>query len=196
MTRYSLCLLCLLLAACAKTSKTSMTSMTSPTAKPFDIHVYLAQMEADACPRFLRDTTDVKFVDYALVDIDGDGQQEVWVRDTVQQYQVVYAIVGDSIAMLADADVCCELQFYDGAVGFNGYYTPGRGVAGATIVRDSRPAENYFQEVCIDIFNDMETLDESYYINDEPSDEESCRQFCDKLGDQISIEPEWRPIGR
>lgn len=169
----------------------------APAEKAFDIHDYLEMMEAMACPRFMRDTADVKFMQYALIDIDGDGQHEVMVNDDNQKYVAVFAIVGDSIEMLADADVCCDLEFYKGAVGFSGYYTPGRSAAGASIVKNSRCAEDYYMETKFDIFNDeMELEYESYYVNNEPSDEESCNKFQERLGETVTVEPEWQTINR
>lgn len=162
----------------------------------FDFGKYHKAMLEEAYPRFAKSTEPVRFKDYALIDVDGDGKLEVWVRgDDGQDYQGVFAIVGDSVQLLADADVCSELEFYKGAVGYKGYYSPGRVCEGASVVRNSRRAEWYWKEVYFNIFSDeQETESEDYCINDKDATEEDCEKFKEKLGDKITLEPVWLPV--
>lgn len=155
----------------------------------FDITKYQDVLFEYAFPaRYMKSTDPVRLVEYALVDIDGDGQDELWVRsDDGQDYQGVFAIVGDSLELLADADVRSEIKMYDGAVCYEGYYGDGRVWNGGSVVRNSRRAEYYEEEYTFNSFSeDQEMLEESYDVNGKSATAEECSKFCEQLGDTIS----------
>ena len=163
----------------------------------FDFERYHEAMLEQALPRYAKSAEDVRFVEYALIDIDGDGHPEVWVRgDEGQDYQGVFAIAGDSAILLADADVRSEIMLYKDAVGYDGYYGDGKVMSGATVVRNSRPTESYYEDYQFNIFSDeQETIYETYYLNDKPSTAEECKAFLEQLGDTISVPAlQWHPV--
>ena len=164
--------------------------------KTFDFSKYEAAMQQDAYPRFNKSADDVRFKDYAFVDIDGDGLPEVWVRgDEGQDFQAVYSISGDSVCMLASADTRSQIVFYKGAVGYDGYYGDGRVCRGGTIVRNSAPAESYEMEYVFNIFSEeQEMLHETYFLNNKMATAEACEKFADQLGDSISVTPAWHAV--
>ncbi|MBO4810737.1 MAG: hypothetical protein J5552_04145 [Prevotella sp.] len=163
----------------------------------FDFERYHEAMLEQAFPRYAKSAEDVRFVEYALIDIDGDGRPEVWVRgDEGQDYQGVFAIAGDSAILLADADVRSEIMLYKNAVGYDGYYGDGKVMSGATVVKNSRPAESYYEDYQFNIFSEeQETLDETYYLNGKLSTAEECKAFREQLGDTIAAPAlQWHPV--
>lgn len=162
----------------------------------FDFSKYEEAMLRDAYPRYSKSAEDVRFKDYAFVDIDGDGLPEVWVRgDEGQDFQAVYSISGDSVCMLASADTRSEIIFYKGAVGYDGYYGDGRVCRGGTIVRNSAPAESYEMEYVFNIFSDeQEMLRETYFLNNKMTTAEACETFASQLGDSVSVSPVWHSV--
>lgn len=166
--------------------------------KTFDIHKYVEEMEEKAVVYYSKSTDDVRLIAYAFVDIDGDGHPEVWVRgDEGQDYQGVYSIVNDSVTLLASSDVRSKLDFYKGAVGFNGYYGDGLSRQGFTFVKNSRAGDDFYRE---DQFNnsseEMETVYTDVMKNGKGISEEEWEKAEKLLGDTISLTPAWRPIER
>ena len=82
--------------------------MTNAQAQEFDIHKYLEQMMEMPVERF--NIGDVELKEYALIDIDGDGLNEVWVRGDLN-YQALYTVEGDKVNKIAYADGSTELTF-------------------------------------------------------------------------------------
>lgn len=162
----------------------------------FDITKYKDRIEDQAFIRFAKSAEDVRLVDYALIDIDGDGHPELWVRgDDGQDYQGVFALHGDSLISLAEADVCSQLEFYKNAVGFSSYISPGRVDEGYSVLKDSRIVQSCEKHVEFDIFtDDQEVTDEYYVVNDRDTDEAGYNQFVIQLGDTISMSPVWHQI--
>ena len=162
----------------------------------FDIMKYKDKIEDQAFYRFAKSTEDVRLVDYTLIDIDGDGQPELWVRgDDGQDYQGVFAIQDDSLIALAEADACSQLEFYKNAVGFTSYISPGRVDEGYSVLKDSHIIQSCEKHVELDIFtNDLDVIDEYYTVNDHETDEDGYNQFVTQLGDTIPMSPVWHQI--
>ena len=62
------------------------TSEPAADAPAFDISQYLDQMSDN--PELRYNIGDYNLSEYALADIDGDGIDEIWVRDTTTNYRV------------------------------------------------------------------------------------------------------------
>lgn len=164
---------------------------------PFDYERYHDAILDNVMLRFLRGTDPVRLVDYALVDVDGDGQPEIWVRgDDGQCYQGVFATVGaNDVQLLADADVRSEIVFYKGAVGYEGYYGNGEVKNGYTIVKDSRMAEDFSTESKFNIFSDeQETIHEYFLHNNKMAEKEEYDQLVEQLGEQVHPDTIWHRI--
>ncbi len=163
----------------------------------FDFNKYRAAMQDCAYPRYAKSSADVRFIAYALIDVDGDGKSEVWVRsDEGQDWQGVFALVGDNgVELLADADVCSELSFYKNAVGFQSYISPGRVDEAFSVVKDSRIVTLGIKHYEFNIFSEeQETLDEYYFLDDKAVDEETYDQAFNALGDKIEVSPVWHDV--
>ena len=164
----------------------------------FDINKYVDEMVEKAMVWYSKSDDDVRLIAYTLVDIDGDGHPEVWVRgDEGQDYQGVYSIVKDTVTLLASSDVRSELEFYKGAVGFSGYYGDGLSREGFTFVKNSREDDTYFHENKFNIFSEeQEEIHDIRVKNGEDCSEEEWARAEQLLGDTITVTPIWHPIER
>lgn len=162
--------------------------------KSFDFNKYKVSIDKEAFYQCLWDDA-LNYVDYALIDLDGDGKSELWVRSEEEQsWQGVFAIDGDSVTILAYADRCCDMAFYKNAVGYSSYVSPGHFEAGYCVLKDSRIVASAFKHVDINIFSDMETEFEWYKVNDEDVEEADFDRFVEQLGETVDIEPVWHKI--
>jgi hypothetical protein len=163
--------------------------------KSFDFNKYKDAVDREAFYLCFWDGA-LKYADYALIDIDGDGKSELWVRSEEEQsWQGVFAIDGDSVVFLAYADRCCDMAFFKDAVGYSSYVSPGNVDVGYCVLKDSRIVASAFKHVEFNVFSDeMEIEDESYIVNDEETEEESYNRFVQQLGETIEIEPVWHKI--
>ena len=163
----------------------------------FDFGKYRAAVKENAYPRFAKSAEDVRFKAYALIDLDGDGKQELWVKgDEGQDWQGVFALKDDgSVVLLADADVCSELQFFKNAVAFKSYISPGRVDEGFSVLQNSRVVHSGVMHKEFNIFSDeMETQYESYTVDDKDVDEETYRETFYALGVEVELTPVWHDI--
>ena len=169
-------------------------AQTSSNDGEFDITRYLDQMQDNPELRFAFGGYELK--EYALVDIDRDGKDEVWVRDSSVNYQAIYAIAGDSMLLIAYADGATELTFYEDAVKYVAYYSPGRSCEGVQFLKDSKLTDYCMSEVKWNIFSDEQEVEsEWYYVNGEDASEEEYNKFLERLGEPIpEPKPEWRLI--
>ena len=167
--------------------------VTNAQAQEFDIHKYLEQMMEMPTDRF--NIGDVELKEYALIDIDGDGLNEVWVRGDLN-YQALYTVEGDKVNKIAYADGSTDLTFYKKAVGYSAYYSPGRSEDGAQMLKNSRLTDSYHSVVTFDIFSDeQEITSEYYFLNGKKSTEKACNKFKKKLGKPVATpQPVWHPI--
>ena len=164
--------------------------------KRFDINKYKDAILEYAIPRFAKSAEDTVLKDYALVDIDGDGKSELWVRgDESQDWQGVFSLDGDSLTLLADADVCSDIKVYKNAVGYHSYISPGQVDEAFSVLKDSRIASSAEMHMEFDIFtDDQEVKCEDYSIDDKEVDEDTYNAFVVQLGDAVEVKPEWIAI--
>ncbi|MBO4674254.1 MAG: hypothetical protein J5616_07885 [Bacteroidaceae bacterium] len=165
--------------------------------KPFDINKYKdVILNEYAYPRFAKSSDDTVLKDYALIDIDGDGKSELWVRgDESQDWQGVFSLDGDSLTLLADADVCSEIKVYKNAVGYHSYISPGQVDEAFSVLKNSCIVSSAEMSMKFDIFSDDQEVEyEGYTVNDKEVDEDTYNEFVQKLGDTIEVNPEWHPI--
>ena len=165
--------------------------------KRFDINKYKEVILNEyAYPRYAKSADDVVLKDYALVDIDGDGKPELWVRgDEGQDWQGVFSLDGDSLTLLADADVCSEIKVYKNAVGYHSYISPGQVDEAYSVLKNSRVVASADMNMKFNIFSeDQEVEYEGYSVNGKEVDEDTYNEFVLKLGDTVEVMPEWIPI--
>ena len=165
--------------------------------KNFDINKYREVILNEyAYPRFAKSADDTKLKDYALVDIDGDGKPELWVRgDESQDWQGVFSLDGDSLTLLADADACSEIEVYKNAVGYHSYISPGQVDEAYSVLKNSRVVSSADMNMKFDIFSDEQEVEyEGYSVNGKEVDEDTYNKFVQKLGDKVEVTPEWIEI--
>ena len=163
----------------------------------FDFGKYRAAVKEDAYPRFAKSAEDVRMVAYALIDLDGDGKHELWVKgDEGQDWQGVFALKDDgSVVLLADADVCSQLLFFKNAVAFKSYISPGRVDEGFSVLKNSQVVHSGAMHMEFNIFSDeQETKYEDYTVDNEDVDEETYRETFYALGVEVELTPEWHDI--
>ena len=163
--------------------------------KSFDFNKYreVIMNEYAFPPRFAKSADDVVLKDYALVDIDGDGKSELWVRgDESQDWQGVFSLDGDSLTLLADADVCSEIKVYKNAVGYHSYISPGQVDEAYSVLKNSRIVSFAEMNMKFNIFSDDQEVEyEGYSINEKEVDEDTYNEFVLKLGNTVEVTPEW-----
>ena len=162
----------------------------------FTINKYKDAILEYAIPRFAKSADDTVLKDYALVDIDGDGKSELWVRgDESQDWQGVFSLDGDSLTLLADADVCSEIKVYKNAVGYHSYISPGQVDEAYSVLKNSRIISSAEMNMKFDIFSDEQEVEyEGYSINEKEVDEDTYNEFVLKLGATVEVTPEWIAI--
>ncbi len=162
--------------------------------KNFDINKYKdVILKEYAYPRYAKSADDTVLKDYAFIDIDGDGKSELWVRgDESQDWQGVFSLDGDSLTLLADADVCSEIKVYKNAVGYHSYISPGQVDEAYSVLKDSRIVSSAEMNMKFDIFSDEQEVEyEGYAVNGKEVDEDTYNEFVQKLGDIVEVTPEW-----
>ena len=163
----------------------------------FDFSKYRAAVKEDAFPRFAKSAEDVRMIAYALIDLDGDGKQELWVKgDEGQDWQGVFALKDDgSVVLLADADVCSQLQFFKNAVAFHSYISPGRVDEGFSVLQNSQVVHSGAMHQEFNIFTDEQEMQDEYYtVDGENVDEETYKETFYALGAEVVLTPEWHDI--
>lgn len=177
---------------------TTVDSQNSEEYETFDFEKYHKAIldYANGEIKFLKSTDDIRLISYALIDIDDDGNPEVWVKgDEGQDYQGVFAIDGDNVILLACGDARTDLRFYKNAVGFNGYYGEGYSNRGATIIRNSKPGNSYEIYVHFNIFSEyQDVIEDSYSVNGYVSDSLTCDVLIKQIGEAYTPEVKWYPI--
>jgi len=172
-------------------------AMTTATSAGFNFGHYHKAMLEQATVRYPDDTCAIRFKEYCLIDIDGDGKAEVWVRgDDCHEYQGVFALGGDSVALLAESDSYSELLFHKGAVSFDGFYGEGRSIRGASKIKRSCRVTTYYEEIKVNAFAENEVVEyEKYVIDGRKATALECLRFRQSLGDSIHIiHPIWFPV--
>lgn len=162
----------------------------------FDITKFLDQIKDNPELRYGLSSEELSPKEYALVDIDGDGQNELMVRDTLIHYQAIYTIEGDSLWMLAYKDGCTDLEFYKNGVGYQAYYSPGHAYDGVGMLQNSRHGDWYVHQVDFDISSEDSVVEgDMFLINGEMVSAEDIEAFKKKLGEPVEAPvAEWLPI--
>lgn len=153
--------------------------------------------QAELNLNYRKSLDDIRLVDYALVDVDHDGLPEIWVRgDEGQDFQGIYSIQPDNVARLVNnSDARSELFFLPGAVGSRGYYGEGEFRESISTLKNSRPAESCSKYVLINNFSeDMEVLEENYFVNGDCVSREEYADFCERLGETCDHQVKWSSV--
>ncbi len=158
----------------------------------FDINRYIDQMNAFAAPLYAASSDPILFTEYALIDIDRDGQPEVWVRSKEQYYDAVFSISDGKVNLLADADGRTDLVFFLHGVGSQGSCGTGCAMSSYSLINKSRQTATLLSMVQYNMDGDIE--ESRYYIGDNECSEEAIFKEMDKLGKEITVNPKWKKI--
>lgn len=132
------------------------------------------------------------FSKYSLIDVDEDGEPELWISTDDEEYQAVLSIVQGSVKLIAGADFKRHLMFYKGVVGDAGGCGTGCFYAKYTKLKNSAPEF---------VFDDMQNynfekddMDDEYAKDGEPLTLEEGWAILESFGEAIEPEVRWRPL--
>lgn len=130
------------------------------------------------------------FSKFALIDIDEDGEPELWLSTEDEEYQMVLSVVEGDVKLLAGKDFKRSLIFYKGVVGDAGGCGTGCYYTHYTKLNNSAPE---FSLDCFQYYM-FETDDLAYeYMKDgEEIAEEEGDAIMESFGEFIEPTVEWR----
>ena len=132
------------------------------------------------------------FSKYALIDIDKDGQPEVWLSTDNEEYQLVASIVEGETKLLAGQDYKRHLMFYDGVVGDAGGCGTGCFYARYVKLQDS-VIEFEFEDLQSYNFR-KDDMDDQYSKDDELLTQQEGDDILESFGEVYDPVVEWRPF--
>ena len=133
------------------------------------------------------------FSKYTLIDIDEDGEPELWISTEDEEYQAVLSIVEGAVTIVAGKDFKRHLIFYKGVVGDAGGCGTGCFYVHYTKLKDSATE---FTLGIMESYNfETDDLDYEYYKGEELLTEAEGQALLDSFGEVLE-EPvvEWRLI--
>ena len=132
------------------------------------------------------------FSKYALIDIDEDGEPELWLSTDDEEYQAVLAMKEGQTSIVAGKDYKRQLIFYKNVVGDAGGCGTGCYYARYTKLKDSAP-EYELTDLMSYVFETDEMEDE-YAKDGELLTEEEAEEIFDSFGEPYEPEVVWRPL--
>lgn len=132
------------------------------------------------------------FSKYTLIDIDEDGEPELWLSTDDEEYQAVLSIVEGGITLAAGKDFKRHLIFYKGVVGDAGGCGTGCFYARYTKLKNSAPEFEFADMQNYDF--ELEDMVDSYSMDEEPLTEVEGQIILDSFGESYDPEVEWRPL--
>ena len=150
----------------------------------FDISKYAESMTSDM------------IYEYALIDIDLDGKPEIWVRNSEGYYDAVYAIAGNKVDLLAEADGRTAIVFFENGVGSQGSCGTGCAQNNFCILRESRVVHrvSWIDVYSFDANGDFSSAESNYNKDDKECTEEEALELSNQLGETYGINPTWHPV--
>lgn len=131
------------------------------------------------------------FDKYALIDIDKDGQPELWLSTNDEENQVVCSIVEGEVVLLAGQDYKRHLMFYDGVVGDAGGCGTGCYYSHYVKLNNSAP-EFTFGDMQLFNFR-TDDMDHEYSKGEELLTQQEGEDMLDSFGDLVEPEVKWFP---
>ncbi len=132
------------------------------------------------------------FSKYALIDIDEDGEPEIWLSTEDEEYQVVLSVVEGEVRILAGKDFKRSLFFYKGVVGDAGGCGTGCYYVQYTLLKDSAP-ESVLTNMQMYNF-ETDGVDDEYYKDGEALTDEEGDALVKSFGESIEPQVEWRRL--
>ena len=133
-----------------------------------------------------------EFSKYALIDIDEDGEPELWLSTEDEEYQAVLSIVEGGVTMVAGKDFKRSLVFYKGVVGDAGGCGTGCYYVHYTKLNHSVP-QFEFTNLMSYVF-ETDEMENEYAKDGEPLTEEEAEAIIESFGEPYEPTVEWRPL--
>ncbi len=83
---------------------------------------------------------DIEFMEYALIDVDHDGQSELWLRNGEANYEAIFSLADDNPHILIDANERMPFSFFPSAIQASGGCGTGCNMATIAVLKNSRLA--------------------------------------------------------
>ena len=133
-----------------------------------------------------------EFSKYALIDIDEDGEPEIWLSTEDEEYQAVLSVVEGEVKLLAGKDFKRSLTFYKGAVGDAGGCGTGCYYTHFTKLNHSAPE---FVINCIQLYQyETDDLSYEYWKDGEELSEEEGDAIMESFGEYVEPQVEWHKL--
>ena len=132
------------------------------------------------------------FSKYALIDIDEDGEPEIWLSTEDEEYQVVLSVVQGQVEILAGKDFKRSLFFYKGVVGDAGGCGTGCFYVQYTKVKNSAPD---FILTDMQLYNfETDGVDDEFYKSGEAITNDEGNALIESFGESFEPQVEWRKL--
>ena len=133
------------------------------------------------------------FVKYALIDIDQDGNPELWFRSNNEEDGGIYAIKDGQAKLLLSENYHSSITFYKGVVQQSGGCGTGCQLSQYFTLKDSQPGDvvNWF---CQYGMGEDEVLEEEFQKNEKPMPKAEGEKFVKSLGEDFDPHPVWHPL--
>lgn len=132
------------------------------------------------------------FTQYALLDIDDDGEPELWLSDDEEEDQAIYSIVEDKATLLAAGNYKHTLAFFKGVVSDGGGCGTGCYYSRYSIVEESQLKSTL---VVLRSYNyETDDMDFSFDLDGEPISEDQGNEILESFEDGEEFTPDWRPF--
>lgn len=129
------------------------------------------------------------FSKYALIDIDEDGEPEIWLSTEDEEYQVVLSVVEGQVSILAGKDFKRSLFFYQGVVGDAGGCGTGCYYVQYTQVKNSAPGSVLTN---MQLYNfETDGVDDEYYKDGEALTNEEGDAIIESFGEPVEHQVKW-----
>jgi hypothetical protein len=146
--------------------------------------------------KYLESMTNDMIYEYALIDIDLDGNPELWVRNEEGYYDAVYSIADKKADLLAEADGRTALVFYENGVGSQGSCGTGCAQNNFCILKNSRAIHHvsWVDVYSFDSNGDFASSESNYNKDDKECTEKEALELSEQLGESYSINPTWHSV--
>lgn len=136
---------------------------------------------------------DATFAKFALVDIDEDGNPELWFRSAKGSDGAFYAINDGKVSFLISENNHSVLAFYKGAIQQSGGCGTGCHLAEYVTVKDSQFGSKvrWFTQYSMD---GEDVLEEEYTKDEKPMTKAEGVKFVNSLGKDFDLNPVWHPL--
>ena len=132
------------------------------------------------------------FSKYALIDIDEDGEPELWLSTEDEEYQAVLSIVEGEVTLIAGKDFKRQLIFYKNIVGDAGGCGTGCYYTHYTKLKNSAP-EYQFSDLTSYVF-ETDGVEDEYAKDGELLTQEEADAILESFGEPYDPQVEWRQL--